>query len=147
MPATDAVWRVLEAYGMLIGMVLGLVVVVATVGLSLLRGEFRWTSVILGSIGMLLVAFSLWLSRDLDLSQRHALKPKADELLTRLEYMSKKMKFTILGSTCRPNPGSEVTIGDVDALSLRAHNLPILISALRENLDSLLQSSAAEKKR
>ena len=147
MPATDAVWRVIQAYGMLIGMVLGLVVVVATAGLGLWRREFRWTGVILGSIGMLLVAFSLWLSRDLDLSQRHAVQPKAEDLLTRLEYMSGRMKFTLLGSTCRPKPGTEVTVRDVEALNVRAHDLPILISALRENLGSLLQGSAADQKR
>ena len=145
MPAIDVVWRLIEAYGMVIGMLLGLVVVTATVGLSLWRNEVRWTSVILGSVGMLLVAFSLWLSRDLDVSQRRTVQPRADELLTRLEYMSENVKVTLLGSTCQPKPGTAVTVRDIDALSLRAHDLPILISALRETLGYLLPSSARTK--
>ena len=102
MTATDTVWRVFEAYGMLIGMLLSLALVVATAGVSLWRRQLQWTGVILGSVGMLLVAFSLWLSRDLDLSQRHSVQSKTDELLTRLEFMSGRMTFTILGLDLSP---------------------------------------------
>jgi hypothetical protein len=99
MTAVDKVWGLIEAYGMLIGMVLGLVVVVATVGLSLWRRELRWTGVILGSVGIVLVAFSLWLSRDQDLSKRRSVQPRASELFTRLEYASEKLRVT---SSTRP---------------------------------------------
>jgi hypothetical protein len=147
MTAVDAVGRLIEAYGILIGAVLGLVVVVFTLGLSLWRRELRWTGVILGSVGIVLVAFSLWLSRELDLSKRRSVQPRASELFTRLESASEEVRFTLLRSTCRPNPGTEVTVRDVEALSEHAHNLAILVRALRETLGSLLPDFAAEQKR
>jgi hypothetical protein len=98
-------------------------------------------------VGILLVAFSLWLSRDLDLSKRRSVQPRASELFTRLEYASETLRFTLLRSTSRPNPGTEVTVSGVEALSEHAHNLAILIRALRETLGSLLPDSAAAQKR
>jgi hypothetical protein len=142
MTSTDVLFRLFGSYGMLIGMLLGLVAVVTAIGISLLRREVRWTAAIVVSSGLLLFGFSLWLSRTVDLAERQAVQGRTDELLTRLEAMADAVRQTYLGSTCRPADGATVTVRDVEALSGRTHDLTVLIRALRENLESLLERGA-----
>ena len=65
MSIPDALWRLAAFYGRLICMGLGFMMVGTVVAIMWWHREIRWKNVALGSIGVLLLGFSLWMSHDL----------------------------------------------------------------------------------
>jgi hypothetical protein len=140
MSTTDVLWRLAEAYGVLLGLGLGSIVIMAVVMISLWRREIRWTGALLGLGGLALIGLSLWMIRDLDLNNRRTLQPKIDEWLTRLTYTANHHHRILTGSICQPKTDGTTAASDVQALGGEAYNISMLSSAIKEELGSLLPS-------
>ena len=65
MSTPDALWRLAASYGRLIGMGLGLMMAGTVVAIMWWHRKIRWKNVALGSTGVVLLSFSLWMSHDL----------------------------------------------------------------------------------
>jgi hypothetical protein len=140
MNATDVLWRLADSYGMLLGIGLGSIVIMAVVMIILWRREIRWTEVFLGLAGVALIGSSLWMIRDLDLNSRRALQPKIDELLTELTLTVNRHHRILTGSICQPKAYGTTTVQDVQALGGQAYRISMLVGSIKEDLGSLLPS-------
>jgi hypothetical protein len=146
MSTTDVLWRLAESYGVLFGMGLGLVVILAVVMTILWRREIRWTHALLGLGGLALIGLSLWMIRDLDLANRRTLQPEMDEKLTRLTSIANHHHRILTGSVCQPKTNGTTSAEDVQALGGEAYNIAMLVSAIKEQLGSLLPSYYADER-
>jgi hypothetical protein len=140
MSTTDVLWRLAEAYGVLLGMGLGSIVIMAVVVISLWRREIRWTGALLGLGGLALIGFSLWMIRDLDLANRRTLQPQIDKHLTKLSRTVNHHYYTLIDSVCQLKSNGKATAEDVQALGGEAYHISILVGQIKEELGSLLPS-------
>lgn len=146
MSTTDVLWRLAQAYGVLFGMGLGSIVIVAVVMVILLRREIRWAHAFLGVSGLALIGLSLWISRDLDLGNRRALQPKIDEQLTKLTRTVNRHHRILAGAVCLPKPNGTTTAEEVRALGGEAFRITMLVSSVKDDLGSLLPSYYVDKR-
>jgi hypothetical protein len=140
MTTTDVLWRLAEAYGMLLGMGLGPIVIVAVVMTILWRRDIRWTEAVLGLGGMALIGFSLWMIHDLDIANRKTLQPKIDEQLTELFQTVNRHYYVLIDAVCQPKAKGKATEKDVHALGSEAYKISRLVEGIKEELGSLLPS-------
>jgi hypothetical protein len=140
MSTTDVLWRLAEAYGVLLGMGLGSIAIMAVVVISLWRREIRWTGALLGLGGLALIGFSLWMIRDLDLANRRTLQPQIDKHLTKLSRTVNHHYYTLIDSVCQLKSNGKATAEDVQALGGEAYHISILVGQIKEELGSLLPS-------
>jgi hypothetical protein len=140
MSTTDVLWRLAESYGMLLGMGLGFIVIMAVVMTILWRREIRWTEAFLGLGGLALIAFSLWIIHDLDIANRRTLQPKIDNELTKLFKTVNHQYYVLVDSVCQPKAEGKATEQDVQALGGQAFVISRLVEGIKEDLGSLLPS-------
>jgi hypothetical protein len=140
MSTTDVLWRLAEAYGVLLGMGLGSIAIMAVVVISLWRREIRWTGALFGLGGLALIGFSLWTIRDLDLANRRTLQPQIDKHLTKLSRTVNHHYYTLIDSVCQLKSNGKATAEDVQALGGEAYHISILVGQIKEELGSLLPS-------
>jgi hypothetical protein len=146
MSTTDVLWRLAEAYGVLLGMGLGLIVIMAVVLISLWRRKIRWTGALFGLGGLALIGFSLWTIRDLDLANRRTLQPQIDKHLTKLSRTVNHHYYTLIDSVCQLKSNGKATAEDVQALGGEAYHISILVGQIKEELGSLLPSNYKDER-
>jgi hypothetical protein len=146
MSTTDVLWRLAEAYGVLLGMGLGSIVIMAVVVISLWRREIRWTGALFGLGGLALIGFSLWTIRDLDLANRRTLQPQIDKHLTKLSRTVNHHYYTLIDSVCQLKSNGKATAEDVQALGGEAYHISILVGQIKEELGSLLPSNYKDER-
>jgi hypothetical protein len=146
MSTTDVLWRLAEAYGVLLGMGLGSIAIMAVVVISLWRREIRWTGALLGLGGLALIGFSLWMIRDLDLANRRTLQPQIDKHLTKLSRTVNHHYYTLIDSVCQLKSNGKATAEDVQALGGEAYHISILVGQIKEELGSLLPSNYKDER-
>jgi hypothetical protein len=131
MSAPDVLWRLAEAYGELIGMGLGLIMVGVVIAMILLHREVQWKDVVLGLSGVLLLGISLWMSHDLETAKRRPIQPKVDEWLTRLTNISNRLHRTLGSSTCQPKRDYEKPDQYLQVLLSDSFNVISLVGAVK----------------
>jgi len=145
MAKVDVLWRIAEAYGMLISMSLGLIMSGVVIGLVLWNHKVNWMDVILGLGGMMLTAFSLWISADLNVANRNAIQPDVSEWLTRLTYQSNVLHRKLTEADCQVSAGRTTTDQATQNLAGYAFNVAILAGAVKEAVEPFLLHPSATK--
>ncbi|BCA53742.1 hypothetical protein W02_08820 [Nitrospira sp. KM1] len=143
MAKVDVLWRIAEAYGVIISMSLGLIMSGVVIGLVLWNHKVNWMDVILGLGGMMLIAFSLWISADLNVATRNAIRPDVSEWLTRLTYKSNLLHRKLTESNCRMSSDRTTTDQAAQDLAGYAFDVAILAGAVKEAVGPFLSHPSA----
>lgn len=145
MAKVDVLWRIAEAYGVLMSMSLGLIMSAMVIGLVLWNHKVNWMDVTLGLGGMMLTAFSLWISADLNVANRNAIQPDVSEWLARLTYQSNVLHRKLTEADCQVPAGRTTTDQAAQNLAGYAFNVAILAGAVKEAVEPFLLHPSATK--